>query len=307
MNKKNFYLSILFLVLLIFFYKHLLSNFELKNSESYVKTNFKSNKLTNLIIPFHIKQLSIVKENIIKWGKYLPCLTTSNQTQLPKITFFVSFSNEKSFPTHLKNTLLDLKDYFTCFSNKDNIDIVLYKMENKNDKHLLGARLMFEYLLAKRDVLFRNVKYIFYMEPDTRPIRSNWLMAIEKEIGETNFWIKGSYYLGSPEFIDINKIFLRFHINGNAIYNIGDEEFSNFYFNNLRPYIQRHNDSFYAYDVDFFEYIFDKDNYRKVQNIIHNFVTTEVILNLWHNKYNVTEVRKQYKNSYLVHGGFAKD
>ena len=282
-----------------FFTLLVLSVYLLNNKETKCNSN---HNLTNLIIPFHVKQLYLVEENIRNWEKYAPCENHYNNFK-PSLIFFVGYSENDSIK-NIENSLKNLKTFFKCFSN---FGIVKYELEKHDDNHVKGARLMFEYLIGRKHVLFSRVKYVFYMEPDTRPIRSNWLDAIQNEIGFSKFWMKGSFYLGAFEF-RVNKYFPnKYHINGNAIYNIGDEEFSKFYFNNLRPYIMRHGDSITAYDTDFSEYIFDVDNYRTVQKIIHNFAFTQVILDLWRQNYSVAKIRKQFRNSYLVHGGFPED
>jgi hypothetical protein len=50
---------------------------------------------------------------------------------------------------NLKKRLYVFKENFACFSNADKIEIVTYKYSKEQDKHILGARLMFEYCLNK--------------------------------------------------------------------------------------------------------------------------------------------------------------
>lgn len=145
------------------------------------------------------------------------------------------------------------------------------------------------------------------MEPDLRAIKSNWLEAIVKDIGNGNFWLKGSIFRGDIKHFRPNDPYLPnyLHINGNAIYKIGDSNFSGFYFNTLRPYvISKNGDSVNAYDTDFFEFLLDKANYDKTRHIIQNFHFTNLIQNYWHTEYNIHEMSKKFPDTYFVHGGF---
>jgi hypothetical protein len=145
------------------------------------------------------------------------------------------------------------------------------------------------------------------MEPDCRPIKSYWLDAITRDLGFNEFWMKGAMYRGIFEFKVNTYLPNKYHINGNALYNIGNNAFRDFYFKTLRPYIERHGDSVNAYDTDFFEYLFDVSNYDMVRKILHNFVLTDTWQNLWQTNFSIKELNKLHPNTYLVHGGFPND
>ena len=193
-----------------------------------------------------------------------------------------------------------------CFSK---VSQSLYKYKSINeDKHVIGSRLMFESMLLKTNENFKNSSFIFYMEPDVIPIKSNWLCAILNEINNGNFWCKGSIFRGDLDNFRKDDPYIPnyMHINGNAIYNIGNVEFISFYFNTLRPYIVKKNgDSINAYDTDIFEYLMDKNNYEITRNILHQFHFTDLIQNYWHTKFKINEITLKYKFTYFLHGGKA--
>jgi len=144
------------------------------------------------------------------------------------------------------------------------------------------------------------------MEPDVRPIKTNWLHAILNEISNGNFWVKGSVFRGDLEKFQKNDPYIPnyVHINGNAIYNIGNIEFVSFYFNVLRPYVVKKNgDSTNAYDTDIFEFLIDKNNYDVTRHILHQFHFTDLIQNYWQTEFKVNEIALKYKFTYFVHGG----
>ena len=71
----------------------------------------------------------------------------------------------------------------------------------------------------------RNVgRYVFYMEPDCVPIRSDWLGQLMDRLEGEDAWIIGSVYRGRGT---ISRRVMR-HLNGNAIYAVGDPAFQEF-------------------------------------------------------------------------------
>ena len=298
--RAKFYKLGFYALLFLFVYNQIKSRSETSRS-----CKFKT-KLTHIIIPFHIKQLKLVELNIKKWKKYWPCEPNQNLFDPPKLIFYVgsSFQNELNIKNLVKR-LGNLKESFECFSNPEKIEIATYEFTKEQDKHILGARLMFENCLKKNHELFRDINYMFYMEPDCRPIKKNWLIALQSEVYDNaNFWMKGAFFRGDIKFLYENEYLPnKYHINGNSIYNLGSDYFADFYFKTLRPYIKRHVESITAYDTDISEFIMDKKNIQIVGRIIHNFIFTEIILNYWHTNYTVKDVNTENPNSYLVHSG----
>jgi hypothetical protein len=262
--------------------------------------------LTHVIIPFHIKQIKILQESIEKkWSKYVPCTDANlyEKSQLPKVIFFAGYL-EKIDLQALRILLQPLIKYLDCFSNGNRLDIITYEFNKDNDKHVLGSRLMFEHVLARNDQLLKDAAYVFYMEPDTRPVRSNWLIALQKEIGMgSSFWIRGSMYRGFKSY-PTTYMPNKYHINGNAIYNIGDDSFRNFYFKILRPYvIAKHGDSANAYDTDSFEYLMDIKNQPHVRHLLQNFHFTDVIHNLRGQEFNLSSLLETNHQVHIIHSG----
>ena len=260
-----------------------------------------TNVKLKIVIPFHIKQLDRVYDNINKWEKFKPCDSNNSDNEI-ELIYYVGYSESEQ--TILNDLNKKLPPVIECFSQKH---VVLYKYKNSNeDQHVKGSRLMFEHMLKRQDVKFKNTSFTFYMEPDVRPIKSNWLNGLIEEIGNGNFWVKGSCFRG-----DINKFMKNdpyipnyLHINGNAIYNIGSDDFNYFYFNVLRPYVMKKNgDSKNAYDTDFFEFFFDKDNYETTRNVVNKFHFSDFIQNFWQTEFKVNEMANKFLNTYFIHGG----
>lgn len=253
-----------------------------KNNNN-VKTTINSYKLSHVIIPFHIKQIDQVIANIDKWSKYKPCLKIdrSNRNHMPKLLFYIGYSNNQTDLNDIKLKMRNLMANFECFSNGNRIDLMEVKINPEQDTHLLGSALMFENMLTKRHRLLTNASYIFYMEPDTKPVRSDWLNAIEREIGFNDFWIRGCAYLPGFDIKSINDtkgLKYVYHMNGNAIYNIGDGEFIRFYFESVKPFVNSLFDN-YPFDLYLITYLLDERNWKTSMRVLHKFLYTQVIIN----------------------------
>jgi hypothetical protein len=209
-----------------------------------------------------------------------------------------------------------------CFSS---INYHLLPLAPSEDNHVMGARVMMEAMLKHRETKVFNGRgkgnvssskdskdpsYILYMEPDMKPIQSNWLTKTQLACAwpVEPFWVKGSVFRGDyARVAGTDYPPNLYHINGNAIYNLGPpaEEYKNFYFNQLRPYvIKRWGDSRNAYDTDVWEYLYERENYDQARHILGKFVYTDLIHNYWKSEYTISDYVKKHPDTFLVHGEY---
>ena len=123
-----------------------------------------------------------------------------------------------------------LGHHTSCFSR---IFLASTFLTPEEDEYPAGPTNMFfkPFLDADLHSQFRGSTHMFWMEHDVYPLRSGWLDALLTEAGRGDFWISGSVYLGdgldnvaaSPS--NWNWVG---HINGNALYNLKDEDFVEF-------------------------------------------------------------------------------
>jgi hypothetical protein len=116
----------------------------------------------------------------------------------------------------------------SCFQSFSVCEILL---KDQEDKHHLGAQMVFERLLQGH-CIHGERGYGLLMEPDSRPIRAEWLTALSATVAYPNpaLWVSGSIYRGSATNITIDgqPFFAgRHHINGNAIYRLSGDELTN--------------------------------------------------------------------------------
>ena len=272
-------------------------------------------RLSHILMTFHIKQLPKVRTHLESWNEpdLEPCsfgsiYAVNELVQLPTFVFYVGYSLESDGELLQTNeTITELwqqSKYRYCFNG---YRVSFYQMDASSDSHVTGARLMFEHALKGAATGNDTLKYILYMEPDLRPLQRNWVIKalLETMWPQHEFWVKGSVFRGDNGAVSATGYLPNlYHINGNAFYNMGDAQFRSFYFDVLRPYIvSSHGDSMNAYDTDFFEYFMDRRNYDTVRHIMHKFVYTNVIQNMWSTTYSRSQLVSQHPNTFFAHGG----
>ena len=246
-----------------------------------------------IVMPFHINQTEKLIDNIKSWSQFKPCVEKNINVEL---VFFYghsleSFAEKEAFINEISKHV----DRF-CFQR---IHFVEFRFKSKgDDSHINGARMMFQHMLFMQDDAFKNTDFVFYMEPDTYPIRSSWLNAVQNNIGDGNFWIKGAIFRGNSKII-INENSFYFHINGNATYKISDENYIKFW----QFVFKNYGDRSRGYDVSYYDYFFHKNFHSSNRSFLYKFKYTDMIQNLVSSKYSKQYVSIQHKNTYFVHGG----
>jgi hypothetical protein len=261
--------------------------------------NLVFNHLTHVIMPFHPKQLNDVLANIRLWSRFRPCDDSmKNMTFL----FFSSSSKNLSLENALLNSIKMDQNSMMCFKS---VHVSFANLpESKND-HLLGSRLMFEQMLSKH-IFYGETEphHVFYMEPDCVPVRPNWLNVVEASTAHQDFWMKGSIFRGDSKTFSSDLIYNHIHINGNAIYNVKDQEFKEFYFGIVRKLITSRLGEEGGYDADIFKVLLWK-NAKFTSCYFHKFIFSDFVINMWHTPFSISQILADNKNVVLMHGGQA--
>ncbi len=255
-------------------------------------------------MPFHPRQVDSAVENMKTWAQFLPCQAPRNISFI----FYLAKKESAAISDHLLQQFNELPlTARCCFQSVS----VVYEQElEAHDSYLLGSRLMFEKMISgELDYGDKAPSFVFYMEPDCKPVQNDWLEAIIDAVRPPNeyFWMKGSSFRGSASSIHQNPpIYTLLHINGNAIYNVGDGKLFIFYSLKVRPFLLNHNAS-EAYDTDIFKCLL-WDYKQRVQDYLHLFVHTNKIQNKWHSNFSRKELfGGPFNNTVLVHGGKMTD
>lgn len=256
-------------------------------------------QLTHVVMPFPPAQVGETVENMNSWIAMPPCRVPRNVT----LVFYISQNEPKGVGKHVLEHFSRLPAAIqSCF---DDVRVSFEDKLRERDSYLFGSRIMFEQMLAGHIDYGKDPHYVMYMEPDCRPIQPFWLDAVieQVEMVPDKFWMKGSVFRGDRRMLSRNPpYYVQIHINGNAIYNIGDKEFFRFYNNQVKPFIAK-NDKEGAYDIDIFKYLLWGQG-QFAANYLHLFHFSNFIQNHWHSPYSMQKVLEESRHeTFLVHGG----
>lgn len=267
-------------------------------------------ELSAIIMPFHRRQLKKLLFNFETWKTFIPSHLDSKAAKPELIIFNSGIDREDGLKEEILSFFeapenVNLKQQFS------KISVQFANLIASKDSYYRGTRKMFEIVLISGStatvitdksprIKFQNeqVSHIFYMEPDCVPIQSYWIDAIQSEIAEKGSvsWMMGSKYHGNPHLLQVGSEALRIHLNGNSIYNIGSEDFRNFYFKNVMPTY----DGKAPYDLKIFEALLLDD--KKLQKKYgKHFIETSVIKNTAGMFQNWRKYFKENPGTFLHH------
>jgi len=189
-----------------------------------------------------------------------------------------------------------------CFSEATG---VFAGLRGADDEYFLGARLQFEQLLSG-NATPGDAEYVLYQEPDCLPVQPGWLDAIRALSRDSEpFWVKGSMFQGDVSIMFEGIPWAMGHINGNAIFNVGDPLFRAFYFGALQAYLDKEfpNMTQRTWDTDMAKYLLDPRQYPVARRLVHYFRFTAAIQNYWKSDVDVPQLLAQFPRAVLVHGG----
>jgi hypothetical protein len=175
--------------------------------------------------------------------------------------------------------------------------------------------LFYETMKALRD----QARFVFLMETDCEPVAPNWIRKIQRVCSQNqDAWIIGSPYCGaSPLHWSIAR-----HINGNALYNVGDPRFWEFLDGEFWPWLNEYAATSMpdlAYDCAWETYLNrvemeDASSYEwvRARDILHRFRLSSFVVNIggaaeqggeyvWTRE----EVIKRFPGVAVVHGPLA--
>lgn len=264
-------------------------------------------RLTNLIIPIHSRQIDRLIQVMKQWAleDFLPCTPYSEEHGSEPLGFYIGLTiyfncgENVELKEKIINTYNSLPPKTRqCFSN---LSIRWANLHPLSDNHLVGSRIMFENIIDGKVGLAGPPGYTLLMEPDCHPVRPFWLSILDSQCRFPNepFWVKGSVFRGLDHIMVSNNSDIMYHINGNAIYNLGDQSFRYFYFNIMKPWLRKVT----AFDVDMHNFLNDKKNYNYVRHVQHLFQYTDTIQNWYHSSWKLEELRHNSPTVVLVHGG----
>jgi len=281
-----------------------------------------------IVMPFIASQIDRLTSNMKLWEPYRACqLTENGERVINTVETDLVFYFDKDLET--APALEDgrrIEEYFTqfwqnfapaitkCFRK---IDFLSAKLTDAQNRHPDGPCVQHFKL---HHLLRGKYDHFFQMEPDVLPIQDDWLdgLAYEVTLNGPNcdhWWMKGSMSRCDGRYGLIAKR-RDFHINGNAMYCLGDPRFLDFF---------RRVQAFYpagaatgsrvagcstgrwaegGWDHTFFQFRQDPANFDYAKHINHKFQLSPFIVNMCEDEYDREALLRQEPATLLVHSKF---
>lgn len=271
-------------------------------------------RLSHVVIPMAMNpaQLGRLRRTFKHWNANPPCVERSwpNRPHESSVTLSILLygARTETAERQIQSMYWSLNSAArSCFAE---LQILGADLPAHTDKHVAGSQAMFETLL-NNTLDIKDMQYVFWMEPDTVPIRADWLNALDRacRTGE-RFWIKGSALRHDLRRDIITQRYgshFLYHINGNALYNLRPNEYPAFYRNQLIPYLEATNARHSAFDLAPARFLLAPENEGVWRENAHRFQYTEIIQNRWGENYLPFERAQRFPGTFLIHGGIPED
>lgn len=283
-----------------------------------------SRRLSDVVMVLIPRQVDAVIDVMDKWTRFPPCESSLVSSDINKIGRSSDLLRTNHYPEtplgrniNLTFVLSGSSDKFDCKSCKDRLfkkyaslplsirscfSSVSYKylsLKPENDTYLRGSLAMFTAILRNEIGLY-NPEYVLQMEADVSPIRSNWLEALDAVTREPNesAWIIGSSYRSGAIRKEYRSMI---HMNGNAIYNVGEEDFRLFFDNTLLPWMRKNFNHDRPYDTFMALYLIYNNDDEIVSLIMSKLRFTDVLHNCPHRPLRASQIRTSFPGAFLVH------
>lgn len=268
-----------------------------------------------VVVPLIASQVSRLEWTVLRWARadLPPCHRDASSTSRPP-SLAIFFDRPLSEP----NTVAAVASVNQLFARQgvarvlsscfDKVQISSANLTDRVSKNGGGFDIVRSLVasrgsnkqLEKAFITFGGgqFRHMWYMEPDTWPIRPGWLDAVEEESRWGDFWVRGSVMRYAPRFHigwePFRTSYLR-HINGNALYALGDVCFDRF------RYLvdQQYGDG--AYDVARAFYLLDVGHIMTFQAVAHRFQVSRVVADMGVIEVDEESLLKQLAGTYLVH------
>ncbi|GJQ12154.1 hypothetical protein GpartN1_g3945.t1 [Galdieria partita] len=250
-----------------------------------------------VVVPFTKKDWYYIEKNLRLYSSYSPCSTNFDGTVDILFWFHRNWTEWDRNRTALK-VLFESEQLKSCFRSvlvgsanlKPNEDLYYYSFL-KLSHYSPGTCNMF-YPLFKKNFIRNGYDYLFIMEPDVSPIRSLWLEAVHNETKGKVFYQKGSIAQYAKRITTQHD----YHINGNALYRIGDPCFDRI----LETAQKTYKDA--PFDGALHALRMNKRYHAWMRYYSHLFIYSDFILNFGDNTFSEQHILDKWPNTFLVHG-----
>lgn len=279
-----------------------------------------------IVCPLTPRELPLAIEKLALWGEKIPpglAQPEHKSAERPRLLFSFNCGPNRDLSEPLRDAFDRQSALVDSFAS---MEVRFCDLPPEKDIYLrtlpkilpeFGTKagpnwMWFETLKAVRS----EAKFVFLMETDCTPIVPNWLRRIESACRQNqDAWIIGSHYCGvSPLHWSIAR-----HINGNALYHVGDPAFWKFLEELFWPWLHKRikeKDPQLAYDCAWEVFLNRQEMERAghpdwlvARKLLHRFRLSNFIVNIAGNAeqngyyyWTRSSVLENYPRAAIVHG-----
>lgn len=264
---------------------------------------YERKRLTHVVVPFHYSpnQVDRLAKQSDLWRRFPPCTTESGlDVSLVWYLFADPTSEQSDTLNHIYNK--HYRQFSHCFAS---FHIKSAGLGAAEDNPSMSSRRMFEKLLDN-SIQLDSPDIVLNIEPDVFPVKANWLGRVQRMLDPPTrrYWVVGSAYLGGEEFFEAtNWACVLYHINGNALYDIGSGGLRRFYFERVRPFMDKVMPGPSPYDVDMKRYLFKREHAKVARQVRSKFLYSDFIANWWRRRITWHHIHHQLPDAIFIHSG----
>eukprot|EP01108_Squamamoeba_japonica_P004838 TRINITY_DN3814_c0_g1_i1.p1 TRINITY_DN3814_c0_g1~~TRINITY_DN3814_c0_g1_i1.p1 ORF type:complete len:311 (-),score=61.37 TRINITY_DN3814_c0_g1_i1:38-970(-) len=180
--------------------------------------------------------------------------------------------------------------------DRSRVRFIYANLTDREDIYPNGANHMFYNLFFRESTykpLVERYRYFMLLEPDVVPLRARWGTKVYNETLGDQFLMKGSQFHG--RYLPAH---FRTHINGNALYALGEEKFVE-----LLKLVKKSYGMHMGYDNNIMQFLINEGNYQLWYDYVHYFVYSDFIRNMHWTVFSSKAMLRDHSNTFLVHGG----
>lgn len=286
--------------------------------------------LSAVVCPLMPRELPLALANFDVWEYQMPPLTAPLRAgeTLPKLVFSFSSAFNTELDAPLRQAFAEHPKVAQSFSG---VDVLFLDLPPEKDLYVrvpTGPTPPYGFKAGPNWMFYETMRalrpgggFVLLMETDCQPLVPNWLGRLRSVVPRhADAWIVGGHYCGaSPLHWSIAR-----HVNGNALYHVGDPQFwkflDEFFWEWMHDYIRTVDPSL-AYDCAWESFLNRPEmenpghpHWQLSRDVVHRFRLTPIIVNIGgpaeqagHYMWTRAQLLKRFPTSLIAHGPVVSD
>lgn len=284
------------------------------------------NPLSAVVCPLIVRELPQAIANFRVWNDDLPPGLPLPGQRRPRLIFSFNGAYDGSVEAQLFAAFAAAPNVAAAF---EAIEVRFLDLPPEKDQYIkkpTGPAPKYGYKSGPNWMFYETIRalrgeadFVFLMEADCTPLAANWLRRLSRACSRNDdAWVLGAHYSGaSPLLWRVAR-----HINGNALYHVGDPDFATFLDEILWPWMLDHidrHDPDLAYDCAWETFLNREEmddlghhDWIVSRGVLHKFRLIDTIVNvggyaeqMGHYVWTRHQLLQRFPSAAIAHGPVA--